>query len=365
MSIFNLEAYLSQGVREIVQGILKTTLKNPQASLFMMKFAKLSQDAEKLRQKAELQGEHIPPFLIASITDACNLHCVGCYARANHSCCDEKSEKKKLSVDQWQDIFNQAADLGINFVLLAGGEPFVRKDILAAAAEEKRILFPVFTNGTMIDQEYLDFLAARPNLVPLISMEGNMATTDQRRGNGVYHKIKEAMKLLKKRGNVFGVSVTVTRDNLEEVFTDLFINELKDRGCKAVIYVEYVPVDGSSSNQAFDEKSREIFEIKLNKIREQQKEMIFIAFPGDEKESGGCLAAGRGFFHINPYGEVEPCPFSPYSDTGLMNTSLKEALNSPLFLKLQNGGNLLVEHTGGCVLFEQEAEVKALLEESV
>jgi MoaA/NifB/PqqE/SkfB family radical SAM enzyme len=217
----------------------------------------------------------------------------------------------------------------------------------------------------MIDQEYLDFLAARPNLVPLISMEGNMATTDQRRGNGVYHKIKEAMKLLKKRGNVFGVSVTVTRDNLEEVFTDLFINELKDRGCKAVIYVEYVPVDGSSSNQAFDEKSREIFEIKLNKIREQQKEMIFIAFPGDEKESGGCLAAGRGFFHINPYGEVEPCPFSPYSDTGLMNTSLKEALNSPLFLKLQNGGNLLVEHTGGCVLFEQEAEVKALLEESV
>jgi MoaA/NifB/PqqE/SkfB family radical SAM enzyme len=365
MSTFNLVAYLSEGVREIVQGILKTTLKNPQASLFMMKFAKISQNAEKLRQKAELCGEHIPPFLIASITEDCNLHCSGCYARANQQCHDKANEKKKLSVDQWQNIFNQAADLGISFVLLAGGEPFVRKDILTVAAKEKRILFPVFTNGTMIDQQYLDFLAVNPNLVPLISMEGNMVTTDQRRGSGVYRKIEEAMKSLKNRGNIFGVSVTVTSKNLEEVFSDAFINEIKERGCKAVIYVEYVPVDGSSKNLAFDDDSRTIFERKLNKIREHEKEMIFIAFPGDEKESGGCLAAGRGFFHINPYGEAEPCPFSPYSDTTLMNTSLKEALRSPLFLKLQNAGNLLVEHTGGCVLFEQEAEVKALLERTV
>ncbi|WKY48095.1 radical SAM protein [Eubacteriaceae bacterium ES3] len=365
MSTFNLEAYLSQGVREIVQGIIKTTFKNPHASLYMMRFSKDSHKAEKVRKKAELKGDHIPPFLIASITDSCNLHCAGCYARANDSCCDGENTKEKLNVEQWGDIFRQAADMGISFVLLAGGEPFVRKDILTAAAQEKRILFPIFTNGTMIDANYLDFLSDNPNLVPLISVEGNEETTDQRRGAGVYKKIRESMHALKSKGNIFGVSVTVTKDNLDEVFSDAFLYDLKERGCKAVIYVEYVPVDGKTHHQAFDEETRKIFEEKLNLTRVQQNEMLFIAFPGDEKSSGGCLAAGRGFFHINPYGAAEPCPFSPYSDTSLMNTSLKEALKSPLFLRLQNSGNLLADHTGGCVLFEQEDQVKALLERTV
>lgn len=89
--------------------------------------------------------------------------------------------------------------------------------------------------------------------------------------------------------------------------------------------------------------------------------MVFIAFPGDEKSSGGCLAAGRGFFHINAHGGAEPCPFSPYSDTSLKEVSLEEALDSPLFRHLQENGNLEKEHIGGCVLFEQRDLVQKLL----
>lgn len=89
--------------------------------------------------------------------------------------------------------------------------------------------------------------------------------------------------------------------------------------------------------------------------------MVFVSFPGDEKSSGGCLAAGRGFFHINAAGGAEPCPFSPYSDTSLKTMSLKEALNSPLFVRLREEGHLEREHIGGCVLFEQENEVRRLL----
>ena len=88
-----------------------------------------------------------------------------------------------------------------------------------------------------------------------------------------------------------------------------------------------------------------------------------IAFPGDEKSSGGCLAAGRGFFHINAFGGAEPCPFSPYSDVNVSDTSLQESLQSPFFQKLQQG-YLMREHTGGCALFEQETQVKMLLKES-
>lgn len=103
---------------------------------------------------------------------------------------------------------------------------------------------------------------------------------------------------------------------------------------------------------------------ELNRLRMKTDEMIYISFPGDEKTSGGCLAAGRGFFHINVYGGAEPCPFSPYSDTSLKDVSLKKALNSPLFLKLRTSGTLMQEHKGGCVLFEQEKQVKEMAGEA-
>jgi MoaA/NifB/PqqE/SkfB family radical SAM enzyme len=89
--------------------------------------------------------------------------------------------------------------------------------------------------------------------------------------------------------------------------------------------------------------------------------MVFVSFPGDEKTSGGCLAAGRGFFHINSHGGAEPCPFSPYSDCNVKDTSVREALQSKLFQKLQNSGTLMEEHAGGCVLFERKETVERFL----
>ena len=38
------------------------------------------------------------------------------------------------------------------------------------------------------------------------------------------------------------------------------------------------------------------------------------------------IVAERGFFHINSHGGAESCPFSPYSDINVKNTSLRQAL---------------------------------------
>jgi MoaA/NifB/PqqE/SkfB family radical SAM enzyme len=89
--------------------------------------------------------------------------------------------------------------------------------------------------------------------------------------------------------------------------------------------------------------------------------MVFISFPGDEKATGGCVAAGRGFFHINSHGGAEPCPFSPYSDVNVRDGGLKEAMNSPLFTALRSGDLLADDHKGGCVLYEKREQVQALL----
>ena len=362
MTTLNLEEYLSNGVERIVKGILRASLQNPRESLFMVQYAKESKRARGLRQKQEKEGTHIPPFLIASITNHCNLHCKGCYARANHSCHDGNGcDTGALTAEEWRDIFSQAAELGIGFILLAGGEPTMRKDILQAAGEQKRILFPVFTNGMWIDDSLFALFDTNRNLIPVFSIEGDENTTDTRRGEGVYRKLIHTMELCKEKGIIFAASVTVNKENLEEVLSGTFVDRLSGMGCKGIVYVEYVPVDGKTQAIAPDDADRDRMKCRLDEMRCNREDMVFVSFPGDEKSSGGCLAAGRGFFHINASGGAEPCPFSPYSDTSLRNVTLKEALHSPLFCRLRENGNLEKEHIGGCVLYEQEVEVKRLL----
>lgn len=357
---FNIGEYMTKGVENIVKNAIKATLTNPAESLFMVKFAASSKSASAKRKKAEKEGEHVPAFLIASITSNCNLHCAGCYSRANHACTD-KAPVNQLDAEEWKKVFAEADELGISFILLAGGEPMIRRDVITAAAEYKNIMFPIFTNGTMLDDKYISLLDKNRNLLPVISIEGHEGKTDDRRGKGVYERVVTAMNKLKEQGVLFGVSVTVTTENMDEVYSDSFVEKVQELGCKAVFYIEYVPVTEESKHLAPGEQEREVMKARLASVREKFGEMVFVSFPGDEKSSGGCVAAGRGFFHINSHGGAEPCPFSPYSDINVKNTSLRECLKSKLFRKLQENGTLMEEHEGGCILFEKKEEVERFL----
>lgn len=87
---FDIQAYMTSGVERIVADSLKVTLRAPRESAFMVKFAAASRKASKIRAEEEKNGVHIPPFLIASITSSCNLHCAGCYSRCNHATLDSE-----------------------------------------------------------------------------------------------------------------------------------------------------------------------------------------------------------------------------------------------------------------------------------
>ena len=254
MQDFRLEKYLSDGVERILRGILRVS--DPRGSLFMLKFMAAEKRARRLREIAEEKGGHIPPFLIASITSQCNLHCKGCYARANGACAEGLHEGE-LSGAQWDDIFDQAEKLGISFILLAGGEPLMRRDVVEFAGRHKKVIFPVFTNGTMMQEDCLKLFSDNRNLFPVLSVEGGEEQTDARRGSGVYQKLRQVMGSLKKRNLLFGASVTVTRENLFEVTSEEFLGELGRNGCKAVVYVEYVPDDGKTEYLAPGEEERE------------------------------------------------------------------------------------------------------------
>ena len=158
--------------------------------------------SQKRRKEVfESDGIEVPPFLISSISTSCNLHCKGCYARSNGIASDSGTPgRESLSPEQWKKIFAEAAEMGINFSLLAGGEPMMRKDIIEAVAQVEEMIFPVFTNGTLITHAYLDFLSAHLNIVPVISIEGTALGTDERRGQGalkspLFRKIRAAKAL--------------------------------------------------------------------------------------------------------------------------------------------------------------------------
>ncbi len=357
---FNLAGYMNNAIRQMVKSALQASLKNPKESAFFAAYLAHSVGAEKKRAAHEKKGRHIPPFLIASITKSCNLFCKGCYARANNACA-EGDEQGLLTALRWNEIFTEAQKLGVAFILLAGGEPLMRSDVLDCAKGHLGILFPVFTNATLIDEAYLRLFDRHRNLVPVLSIEGNRAETDDRRGAGVYDALTQAMQALRGKGIFYGVSITVTAQNVHTVTDDAFIQELAQNGCRVVFYVEYVPVDPLSAALAPGDAERALLEERQRALREQFAELLFLSFPGDEKYTGGCLAAGRGFFHINADGGAEPCPFSPFSDVNLTNASLLQALDSPLFQKLSAEGLLQGEHRGGCTLFEKRETVQGLL----
>lgn len=357
---FDIQQYLTEGVEQVVKDALKATLKDPRESAFLAKFALASAAATKRRAANEKDGLHVPSYLIASITSSCNLHCAGCYSRANNATVDCEPSRQ-LTEEEWLRIFREASELGISFVLLAGGEPMLRYDVMESAGKMQDMLFPIFTNGTFMNDKIFDLLDRCRNLIPVISIEGDREVTDARRGEGIYDLTVSKMDELHKRGIIYGVSVTVTKENIGEVFSDDFLDLMRSRGCKAVFFIEFVPVSDEASELAPDDEDRAFMEERLDLLRSEKDDMMYIAFPGDEKSSGGCLAAGRGFFHINSHGGAEPCPFSAYSDINVKDTSVREALQSNLFTKLREGDILSGEHIGGCVLHAKRDQVEAIL----
>ncbi|MDQ7094386.1 radical SAM protein [Desulfosporosinus sp. PR] len=358
--MLNLNSFMNNGIKNISDTAGRFYFGNRRGQAFMLRAVSALHKSAKMRARHEQNGTHIPPFLIASIATDCNLRCAGCYAWASGACGDGQAQGQ-LVADDWRRLFQEASDIGISFVLIAGGEPLLRHDIIKLAAEFDTIIFPIFTNGTMIDEDYLNLFDKHRNLIPILSIEGDAEKTDARRGNGVSKKVAQAVERLKERGILFGASITVTTENQNEVTELSFTETLRENGCGLVLYVEYVPVEENTDHLILNENDLRILAARIDGLRENRKNkgMIILSFPGDEEAMGGCLAAGRGFFHINATGGAEPCPFSPYSDMNLKEQSLLTVLQSSFFEKVREiSAAEALNHKGGCTLFQYKNEVK-------
>lgn len=266
----------------------------------------------------------LPPYLLAiSPTMRCNLRCYGCYAGSY--------ARSDLDLDIVMNAIRQAKELGIYFIVISGGEPFIWPHIFDLFEQESDVFFLVYTNGSLIDEGAARRLSELGNVLPCISLEGFEKETDTRRGRGAFAKIIGAMEALRSRGVLFGFSATATRQNNELVVSDEFVDFYRKKGCSLGWYFNYVPVgrvpmlDLMPTPEQRVHRRRRLLELRAT------RDIVLADFWNDGALTGGCIAGGRSYLHINSDGAIEPCVFAHFSLHNVRTHTLRQVIASDFF----------------------------------
>jgi len=349
-------ARLNGGLRIFFSEFVRVSLRHPSQALFFARTVFWQGRAARRRAAEAREGLHVPPIAIFSITNRCNLHCKGCYAQAIRGA----DARDALSAEKLREIVAQADEVGISFFVIAGGEPLTRPEIMEITRDYPHILFLLITNGLLLDAALVERFKAQRNTVPVLSIEGTPAETDGRRGAGVHARLLEKMTMLREAGIFFSLSFTITRETFATVTDEAFLQEAVDMGCRLFFLLEYTPLREGTDPWVITDEQRESMKGLVAAFR-RRFPAVFIAVPWDEEEQGGCLAAGRGFVHISAAGDLEPCPFAPWSDTNLLSTPLREALGSRFLAAMRDNHEMFAETSGGCALWKNREAVRSLL----
>ncbi len=213
--------------KEFLWNTLRFTLRRPSLALLAFRMIVKQKKAIRIRRNFARTGIRVPQIIIASITNRCNLLCKGCYSRVFH-----RSSEEELSSQKLKSVFAEAAELGVSIIIIGGGEPLNRPEILEITRIFPEIVFPIFTNGTLINEQTARRLNTQRHVVPIISMEGNGTDTNERRGRGVYERIRSTMEILRRDDIFFGTSLTVTGKSFDTVLDKEFIEDLTAAGCQ-------------------------------------------------------------------------------------------------------------------------------------
>jgi MoaA/NifB/PqqE/SkfB family radical SAM enzyme len=351
-------APLNKALAVFFKEAVTVSLKNPSQSLVFLQTVRNQRRSARLRAAWKARGVQVPPIIILSVTNRCNLHCQGCFHQAMRDV-----RKSEMSESQLRSIIAQGRDLGASFMVLAGGEPLVRPDILQITRDFPDIIFFLFTNGTLIDEEVATRFKIQRNVVPLLSLEGDEQETDSRRGAGIFQHLQGVIEKFRRDSVFFGVSLTVTRQNFDTVTTPEFVRRITALGGKLLLFAEYTPVKAGSEDWVITSAQRAALARIIEDFKRRHS-ALFVNVPGDEKDFGGCLSAARGFVHVSAEGDLEPCPFAPYSDANLNQKSLLEALQSPFLKAVRESEDHLEESQGSCALWARREWVKGLLEKT-
>jgi len=316
------------------------------------------------------QGNILTPrlHLVAwEVTRSCNLFCAHCRGSAAPA-----SYSGELSTDECFRLLDQILEVGRPIIILTGGEPLVRSDILQIAgyAVSKGLRVVMGTNGTLITEE----MAVKLKEVPIsrlgISLDFPVAELqDEFRGQaGAFTAVMAGIANARKAGIEVQINSTITRLNVNYL-EDLLALALKI-GAVAFHPFMLVPT-GRGKGLESVELPPEQYERTLHWIYDKQMELGDRMFfkPTDvphylrvvkqrqrqDQRNGsklahghnpadvitrGCLA-GIGFCFISYQGKVKGCGYLDVEAGDVRKDSFSQVwADSPLFAKLRDLSNL-------------------------
>lgn len=213
-------------------------------------------DNVNLPEKDEVSKPFNPINLTLSLTSACNLRCIYCYADAGFNTDNLDWDTIKTSVDT---LVSYARSIGENYIAVAfhgGGEPTVLWKRLVATVEyvlnvipaDWEVGFSLVTNGTLISKDKAQWLASHKFKIT-VSIDGLEEVQNLQRpkanGTGSYNDLIKGIDELVKADVDFALRSTITESNQHQLID--FVELVHKLGCKDV---SVVPV--SSVGRGFD-----------------------------------------------------------------------------------------------------------------
>ncbi len=246
------------------------------------------------------------------LTERCNLACQMCYVR--HPVSDSVRQSKELSAKQWLELAQQAKDSGMVFLLLTGGEVFLRPDFFEIYQPLTRLGFilTLFTNGTLITESIAARLAEAPPSRTEITLYGATAETYEAVTGvpGSYARCCAGIEALVRHRIPLGLKSTLTRHNVSELeamrqmahdwgvpfFGSWLITKRRDGRPSEIADCRMTAAECTALESGDRASATELTETAL---RESS---------GDtDSASNFYCQAGKAAFVVNPYGEMNAC----------------------------------------------------------
>jgi SynChlorMet cassette radical SAM/SPASM protein ScmE len=156
-----------------------------------------------------------PRSIDIDITNECNLRCSYCYHFTG------PGDVKDLQAGEWLSFFEELGRCAVMDICIAGGEPFLRKDLkeIIAGIVRNRMRFKLLSNGTLITDEMAAFIAGTGRCDSIqVSIDGGASDThDILRGKGSFNRAIAGIAILRRYKIPIAVRVTITRHNVMDL----------------------------------------------------------------------------------------------------------------------------------------------------
>ena len=166
-----------------------------------------------------------PYALLAELTYRCPLHCPYC---SNPTAARDERE---LTTEEWQNVINAAADLGVLQVGFSGGEPLVRRDLaeLIRAARRAGLYTNLITSGIGLDENRAaELREAGLDSAQLSFQSDQDSLGDSIAGARAHERKLAAAAAIRKTGIPLSLNFVIHRRNIERLPEILELAETLD-----------------------------------------------------------------------------------------------------------------------------------------